>query len=72
MTDVKPILAEVWNERCDVVRLAALKALGAAITQFGDDAFRNESLLLCHRILANDDPDGRFRGETANSQNEQS
>lgn len=50
------------------VRLAALKAIGEAIEGFSDDVPLNTSLARCHRILANNTPDGSFVGAIKNTE----
>lgn len=59
-----------WAElgHAEAVRLAALKAVGDAITNFGDHAYRNDALLLCHRILANNNAAGEHCGVAENHQ----
>jgi hypothetical protein len=45
----------------DKVRLAALKAVAETLEIF-EDGEEPESLLLAHRILANNHPEGKFFG----------
>ena len=53
--------------KLELVRLAALKEVAAALDL---EERPSESLLLAHRILANNNPKGLFTGGTVNSVSE--
>lgn len=49
---------ELAQER---VRLAALNAASVALSKFGDQSSEPfKAMMLCHRILANNDPSGKW------------